>query len=209
MDDEEFNALADRFGLRLKKVRVKRLFCGGSVRPTKRIKKGGALDADVIVLIHDRVHELNVLSGGRAFLTQRDWLEKDLDWLIEHCGWLFALIREEEVEFILKIQHIVAKLKEVKADVLNEVNPGSFLSHEWTLRFPFLLSRLFGVFPSDVRDEIVVGEIHDRVIHLQRHWTKMRGAIRQVNDGEGLSDIRSIVREMGGVVTVKEWEVRA
>ena len=92
MDDEEFNALADRFGLKLKKVRVKCLFRGGCVRPTKRIKKEGTLSADVIALIHDRIHELNVLSGRQAFLTQRDWLEKDLDWLTEHCGWLFALI---------------------------------------------------------------------------------------------------------------------
>ena len=36
----------------------------------------------------------------------------------------------------------------------------------------------------------------------------MRNAIRQVNDGEGLSDIREIIEGMGGAATVKEWTAR-
>ena len=178
------------------------------MRPTKRVKKKGLLNAYVIALIHDRVHELNLIPGRHVFLTQRDWLKRDLDWLIEHCGWLFALIREEEVEFIGKVKRIIAKLKEVKTDVLNETNPGSLLSQGWTDRLTVLLSHLYDVFPSDVRDEIVVGEIHDRVIHLQRHWTKMRGAIRQVNDGEGLLTLRCILSEAGKPIGIKDWSVQ-
>ena len=56
------------------------------MRPTKRVKKKGLLNAYVIALIHDRVHELNLIPGRHVFLTQRDWLKRDLDWLIEHCG---------------------------------------------------------------------------------------------------------------------------
>ena len=64
------------------------------------------------------------------------------------------------------------------------------------------------MFPSDVRDEVVVGEIHDRVIHLQRHWTKMRGAIRQVNDGEGLLTLRCILNKAGKQIGIKDWSAQ-
>ena len=94
VDDEEFNALSERFGLKLRKVRVKRLFNGDDARPAKKAKANGLLSADVIALVHDRVHELNLVPGRHVFLTQRDWLRKDLNWLIERCDWLFALIRD-------------------------------------------------------------------------------------------------------------------
>ena len=64
------------------------------------------------------------------------------------------------------------------------------------------------MFPSEIRDEVIVGEIHDRVIHLQRHWTKMRDAVRQVNDGEGLLTLRCILSEAGKPIGIKDWSVQ-
>ena len=213
MGDEEFNALSKRFGCtlttdRLRNIKVKRLFSGGEdERPAKRIKKGG-WSPDVIALIHDRIHELHVIPGRHVFLTQRDWLKRDLDWLIQNCGWLFALIRQEEEELIGKIKKVIADMKTFRSNFLGVTNPVSLLAQNWTDGFTILLSHLHDVFPSDVRDVIVFGEIYERVYHLERHWTKMRNTIREVNDGEGLADIRKILEEVGKSVTVKDWNIR-
>ena len=56
--------------------------------------------------------------------------------------------------------------------------------------------------------ELVLGEMRQRVFHLQRHWTMMRNVIRQVRDSNGLCHLRKLVKGMGGAVTVKEWIIQ-
>ena len=136
MGDKEFNALSKRFGVtlmadRLKNIRVKRLFdVGRNEQPAKKIKKGGALSLDAIALIHNRVHNLNVIPGRCVFLTQQDWLKRDVLWLIDNCGWLFALIREEEEELIEGIKRVMVELKEFQSNIFDETDPVSLLSQE-------------------------------------------------------------------------------
>ena len=74
------------------------------MRPAKRIKVDDSLSPNVIALIHDRIHEMNVIPGRQVFLTQRDWMKRDLLWLIENCGWMFVLIWAEEVDFIENVK---------------------------------------------------------------------------------------------------------
>ena len=118
------------------------------------------------------------------------------------------MIRQEEEELIGKIQKVIADMKTFRSNFLGVTNPVSLLAQNWADGFTILLSRLHDVFPSDMRDVIVFGEIYERVYHLERHWTKMRNAIREVNDGEGLADIRKILEEVGKSVTVKDWNIR-
>ena len=75
-------------------------------------------------------------------------------------------------------------------------------------RFATLLSHLSNLFPSDFDGELVLGEMRQRVFHLQRHWTMMRNVIRQVRDSNGLCHLRKIIEGMGGAVTVKEWSIQ-
>ena len=93
------------------------------------------------------------------------------------------LIRAKEVEFIKNVKRVIAKMKEVKTEILSETDPVSLMSQGWEDRFTTLLGHLHELFPSDVRDTIVLGEIHERVYHLERYWSKMCNAIRQVNEG--------------------------
>ena len=88
-----------------------------------------------------------------------------------------------------------------------EENPVLLLSPDRSDRFATLLSHLSNLFPSDFDGELVLGEMRQRVFHLQRNWTMMRNAVRQVRDGNGLCHLRKIIEGVGGAVTVKEWKM--
>ena len=134
--------------------------------------------------------------------------KQDLLWLIDNCQWLLPLVKEEEWHFINDIRYVIGELRVFRDGVMEERNPISLVSPARSDRFATLLSHLTHLFPSGCEDELVLGEMRGRVFHLQRHWTLMRNATRQVNDGEGLSDIRKIIKGMGGAATVKEWTAR-
>ena len=189
-------------------MKAKRRSQGGSGRHGKKKKMDAGMSPNVIALIHDRIHELNVILGRHVFLGHRHRLKQDLLWLIDNCQWLLPLVKEEEWHFINDIRYVIDKLRVFRDDVMEERNPISLVSPARSDRFATLLSHLTHLFPSGCEDELILGEMRGRVFHLQRHWTLMRNAIRQVNDGEGLSDIREIIEGMGGAATVKEWTAR-
>ena len=76
MNDKEFNLLSRFFGLnmtadRLSRLRVKRLFDDGDdvCSSIKRAKVSSVLSADVIALVADRLHDINVIRGRHVFLA--------------------------------------------------------------------------------------------------------------------------------------------
>ena len=189
-------------------MKAKRHSQGGSGHHVKKKKKMDAgMSPDVIALIHDQIHELNVIPGRHVSLGHRHRLKQDLLWLVDNCQWLLPLVKEEEWHFINDIHYVIGELRVFRDDAM-ERNPISLVSPARSDRFATLLSHLTHLFPSGCEDELVLGEMRGRVFHLQRHWTLMRNAIRRVNDGEGLSDIREIIEGMGGAATVKEWTAR-
>ena len=189
-------------------MKSKRNSQGESGYPVEKKKRDTGMSPDVIVLVHDRIHELNVIPGRHVFIGQRDRLKRDVLWLIDNCQWLLPLVREGEWEFRYDLRDVIGELKAFKDDNLLEENPVLLLSPDRSDRFATLLSHLSNLFPSDFDGELVLGEMRERVFHLQRHWTMMRNAIRQVRDSNGLCHLRKIIEGMGGAVTVKEWSIQ-
>ena len=157
-------------------MKFKRHSQGESGRPVKK-KRDTSMSPDVIVLIHDQIHELNVIPRRRVFIGQTDRLKRDVLWLIDNCQWLLPLVREGEWEFRYDLRDVIGELKAFKDDNLLEENPVLLLSPDRSDRFATLLSHLSNLFPSDFDGELVLGEIRQRVFHLQRNWTMMRNAI--------------------------------
>ena len=161
-------------------MKSKRHSQGGSGRPVKKKKTDAGMSPDVIALIHDWIHELNVIPGRHVFLGHRHRLKQDLLWLIDNCQWLLPLVKEEEWYFINDLRYIIYIIGELKVfsdDIMEERNLILLVSPVRSDRFATLLSHLTHLFPSDCEDEVVLGEIRGWVFHLQRHWTLMCNAI--------------------------------
>ena len=104
-------------------MKAKRHSQGGSGCPVKKKKMDAGMRPDVIALIHDRIHELNVIPGRHVFLGHRHRLKQDLLWLIDNCQWLLPLVKEEEWYVINDLCHVIGELKVFRDDIMEERNP--------------------------------------------------------------------------------------
>ena len=151
-------------------------------------------DANVLTMVMNRRHDLNVSRSRRLFLEKSAIVREDIKFFIKICETLPSILRDDAH----LIRDAVAKATNMwKSLCLTPKYPTACLTPCYASRFKKLFDQFYNLFPDEAQGELVFGEGNTRLRALERHWKELLLVLSDINNANGLKHIRSILHEIG------------